>query len=138
VAPVIRVSSVAWGSAAAETGIDADAQQAFVFDEIETGIAAPKAQVARGRASGQTRAPRPRKGFPPHLERVEVVIEPEDLPDHAGKQKVLIGEDVSERLHVLPAKFHVTVTRRPKHAFKDADGVIRARATAHGPPPAGD
>ncbi|MFJ1293990.1 hypothetical protein ACEPPZ_18305 [Paracoccus yeei] len=28
-----------------------------------------------------------------HLERVEVVIEPEDLPEHAGRQKVLIGED---------------------------------------------
>jgi transposase len=47
---------------------DEEAQQAFVFEEIETGIAALKAQTGRGRASGETRAPRPRKGFPPHLE----------------------------------------------------------------------
>jgi transposase len=116
---------------AAGDGSDEAAQQAFVFEEIETGIAALKAQTGKGRASGEKRAPRPRKGFPPHLERVEVVIEPEDLPEHAGKQKVLIGEDVSERLDVIPAKFRVIVTRRPKYAFKDADGVIQALAPAH-------
>jgi transposase len=60
-----------------------------------------------------------------------VVIEPEDLPEHAGKQKVLIGEDVSERLDVIPAKFRVIVTRRPKYAFKGWDGVIQALAPAH-------
>ncbi|MDP3316858.1 MAG: IS66 family transposase, partial [Devosia sp.] len=88
---------------------DEDAQQAFVFEEIETGIAALRAQIGKGRSSDEKRSPRPRKGFPPHLERVEVVIEPEDLPEHAGKQKVLIGEDVSERLDVIPAKFRVIV-----------------------------
>jgi len=67
----------------AGTGADEEAQQSFVFEEIETGIAALKAQTGQGRASGEKRAPRPRKGFPPHLERVEVVIEPEDLPEHA-------------------------------------------------------
>lgn len=70
------------------------------------------------------RPPRLRKGFAPHLERIEVVIEPDELPEHAGKQKVLIGEDVSERLDVVPAKFRVIVTRRPKYAFKNEDGVI--------------
>ena len=115
----------------AGTGADEEAQQSFVFEEIETGIAALKAQTGQGRASGEKRAPRPRKGFPPHLERVEVVIEPEDLPEHAGREKVLIGEDVSERLDVIPARFRVIVTRRPKYAFKDAGGVIQALAPAH-------
>jgi len=110
---------------------DEDAQQAFVFEEIETGISALRAQVGTGRSSDEKRPPRVRKGFPPHLERVEVVIEPEDLPEHAGKQKVLIGEDVSERLDVIPAKFRVIVTRRPKYAFKGWDGVIQALAPAH-------
>ena len=108
-----------------------DAQQAFVFEEIETGISALRAQVGKDRSSNEKRASRPRKGFPPHLERVEVVIEPEELPEHAGKQKVLIGEDTSERLDVTPAKFRVIVTRRPKYAFKDAKGVIQALAPAH-------
>jgi transposase len=110
---------------------DADAQQAFVFEEIETGIAALRAQVGKDRISDQKRPPRPRKALPPHLERVEVVIEPEDLPEHVGKQKVLIGEDVSERLDVIPAKFRVIVTRRPKYAFKGWEGVIQALAPAH-------
>lgn len=109
-------------------GADEEAQHAFVFEEIETGIAVLKAQTGQDRASGEKRAPRPRKGFPPHLERVEVVIEPEVQPEHAGKQKVLIGEDISERLDVTPARFCVIVTRRPKYAFNGADGVIQARA----------
>lgn len=50
---------------------------------------------------------------------------------NAGKQKVLIGEDVSERLDVVPAMFRVIVTPRPKYAFKNADGVIQAPALAH-------
>ncbi|MEY9719080.1 transposase [Sinorhizobium fredii] len=109
-----------------------DEQQAFVFEEIETGIAAIRAQVSKGgeRPDGK-RPPRPRKGFALHLERVEVVVEPEDRPEHAGKRKVLIGEDVSERLDVVPAKFRVIVTRRPKYAFKNEDGVIQAPAPAH-------
>jgi transposase len=111
--------------------VDEDAQQAFIFEEIETGLAALRAQVGKGRAADAKRPPRARKGLPPHLERVEVVIEPEDLPEHAGKQKVLIGEDVSERLDVIPARFRVIVTRRPKYAFKGWDGVIQALAPAH-------
>ncbi len=110
-------------------GID-DKQQAFVFEEIETGIAAIRAKVNKGAADTEKRPPRPRKGFAPHLERVEVVIEPDELPEHVGKQKVLIGEDVSERLDVVPAKFRVIVTHRPKYAFKNEDGVIQAAAPA--------
>ncbi|MEY4891144.1 MAG: hypothetical protein RIQ75_2274 [Pseudomonadota bacterium] len=110
---------------------DTDAQQAFAFEEIETGIAALRVQFGKDRISDQKRSPRPRKALPLHLERVEVVIEPEDLPEHAGKRKVLIGEDVSERLDVIPARFRVIVTRRPKYAFKGWEGVIQALAPAH-------
>ena len=90
-----------------------------------------RAQAGKVPDPSAKRPPRPRKGFPPHLERVEVVLEPEELPEHVGKQKVLIGEDVSERLDVIPAKFRVIVTRRPKYAFKDYEGVIQALAPAH-------
>jgi transposase len=94
-----------------------------VFEEIETGIAAIKALVGKGRSTDAAkRAPRPRKGFAPHLERIHVVIEPDELPEHAGKLKVLIGEDTSERLDVIPPKFRVIVTHRPKYAFKNEDG----------------
>ncbi|PLU24653.1 hypothetical protein BMJ29_02325 [Sinorhizobium medicae] len=45
--------------------------------------------------------------------------------------KVLIGEDRSERLDVVPPKFRVIVTRRPKYAFRGSDGVVQALAPAH-------
>ena len=108
-----------------------DEQHAFVFDEIETGIAAIKAELKRPVEDKPTRAPRPRKGFAAHLERVEVVIEPETPAGCEGLTKVLIGEDVSERLDVTPAKFRVIVTRRPKYAYRGRDGVIQAPAPAH-------
>lgn len=37
----------------------------------------------------------------------------------------------SERLDVVPATFRVIVTRRPKYAFRNEDGVVQARAPAH-------
>jgi transposase len=107
-------------------------QSAFVFDEIETGIAAIQAELDKRPGPDKAkRAVCPRKGFAAHLERVEIVIEPDALPEDEGKQKILIGEDVSERLDVTPAKFRVIVTRRPKYAFKNEDGVIQAPARAH-------
>jgi len=109
-----------------------DEQSAFVFDEIQTGLAAVQAELERRQGPDRAkRAARPRKGFPPHLERVEIIIEPDAPPENAGKQKILIGEDVSERLDVVAARFRVIVTRRPKYAFKNEDGVIQASAPAH-------
>src|SRR6478752_6590810 len=79
-----------------------DEQIDFVFDEIETGV-----------------------------EGIEQVIEPEVPPGCEDLEKVLIGEDVSERLDVTAAKFRVLVTRRPKYAYRGRDGVIQAPAPPH-------
>ena len=106
-------------------------QHAFVFDEIETGMAAIEAELESAVQDKPKRAPRPRKGFAAHLERVEIVIEPEIPAGCEGLEKVLIGEDVSERLDVMPAKFRVIVTRRPKYAYRNRDGVIQAPAPPH-------
>ena len=107
-------------------------QQNFVFDEIETGLAAIKAELDKPKSKAEgSRPPRPRKGFAAHLERVEVVIEPEDPPGCEGLERVRIGEDVSERLDVTPAKFRVIVTRRPKYAYRGRDGVIQAPTPVH-------
>jgi len=109
-----------------------DEQYAFVFDEIEIGLAEIQAGLDKARGSSKAkRLARPRKGFAPHLERIEVVIEPEDVPGREGQDKVLIGEDISERLDVTPTKFRVIVTRRPKYAYRgDDDRVIQAPAPA--------
>lgn len=72
------------GKKSEKLGPDADEQQSFVFEEIETGIAAVQALVDKGRdpATKPRRYPRPQKGFAAHLERVEVVIEPEIPAEH--------------------------------------------------------
>ena len=108
-----------------------DEQIDFVFDEIETGVAAIDAELETAAKDKPKRAPRPRKGFAPHLERIEQVIEPEVPPGCEDLEKVLIGEDVSERLDVTAAKFRVLVTRRPKYAYRGRDGVIQAPAPPH-------
>jgi transposase len=108
-----------------------DEQHAFVFDEIKTGMAAVEAEIESATQVKPQRAPRPRKGFAIHLERVEIIIEPDIPAGCEGLEKVLIGEDMSERLDVMPAKFRVIVTRRPKYAYRNRDGVIQAPAPPH-------
>ncbi len=106
-------------------------QYALVFDEIATGVAAIRAQLAKAaEPSKNPRTPCPRKSFARHLERVEIVIEPEVPAGCDGLERVLIGEDVSERLDVTPAKFRVIVTRRPRYVYKGWDGVAQAAAPA--------
>lgn len=108
-----------------------DEQAFFAFEEVETGLSAIQSELDHAVKDKPKRAPRPRKGFAAHLERIEEVVEPEIPADCAGLEKVLIGEDRSERLDVVPPKFRVIVTRRPKYAFRDRDGVVQALAPAH-------
>ena len=108
-----------------------DEQVSFAFEEVETGLSAIQSELDRAVSDKPKRAARPRKGFAAHLERIEEVIEPEIPADCADLEKVLIGEDRSERLDVVPPKFRVIVTRRPKYAFRGRDGVIQALAPAH-------
>ena len=64
-----------------------------------------------------------RGSLPKHLERVEVVIEPE-LACACGAERHVIGKDVNERLDIVPAQFRVIVTRRPKYACQSCEGGI--------------
>jgi transposase len=121
-----------YGKRSEKLGPDAVEQHSFVFEEIETGIAA--LQADHHKTTGAARSPalsRPRKGFAAHLERFEEVIEPEIPAEYLGLEKIRIGEDASERLDVIPARFRVIVTRRPKYAFRGIDGVIQAAAPNH-------
>ena len=113
-----------------KAGVLDSEQHAFVFEEIQTGLAEIQAPLEK-KAKAGSRPARPRKRFADHLERVEVVIEPSDPEGCEGLEKVLIGEDVNERLDVVPIKFRVIVTRRPKYAYRGRDGVFQAPAPAH-------
>jgi transposase len=57
------------------------------------------------------------------------VIAPEDVTYGCGSTRHIIGDDVSERLDIVPAQFRVLVTRRPKYACRSCEaGVIQAPA----------
>jgi transposase len=92
-----------------------------------------KAEAAMQRARGETpRKPKRNRGhLPSHLPRVERVIEPASTLCPCGcGEMAKIGEDVSERLDVIPAQFRVLVTRRPKYACRRCSQAV---AQAHTP-----
>ncbi|MGH0003866.1 IS66 family transposase [Pseudovibrio ascidiaceicola] len=106
----------------------------LALEDLETAIAATLAE-AESRPS-QTKPRKKRKtnrgNLPVHLPRIEVVIDPEDTTCSCGCACHVIGEDVSERLEVIPAQLRVIVTRRPKYACRACEeGVKQAPAPDH-------
>ena len=98
---------------------DIETAMAVVHAEDEA-IAPPKTAASKSRAG--------RGVLPKHLPRVEEIIAP-DLTCGCGAERHIIGEDVSERLDIVPAQFRVLVTRRPKYACRSCEaGVIQAPA----------
>jgi hypothetical protein len=94
-------------------------QLQLALEDLEQAIAEGEAEAERtDRAQRATHA-RQRRGnrgaLPKHLPRDEVVIEPDDQTcPCCGGEMHRIGEDVAERLDVIPAQFRVIVTRRPR------------------------
>ena len=101
------------------------AQYELELEDIETAIAQVGAETDADERTAPVRSPKPRQtnrgSLPRHLERVEVVIEPE-LSCACGAERHVIGEDISERLDIVPAQFRVIVTRRPKYACRSCEG----------------
>ena len=119
------------------------AQLELALEDLETAIAETQAQIAAVEekiAASATdperaapRAPRKARALPEHLPRVERVIEPESIACPCGcGDMVRIGEDKTERLDLIPARYQVIVTIRPKYACpKGRTGVVQAKAPAH-------
>jgi transposase len=112
---------------------DAD-QFDLALEDLETAMAVIHVEDEADAPVG-SRVTKPRAinrgSLPQHLPRVEEVIEPESLICGCGGCLHRIGEDVSERLDVVPAQFRVIVTRRPKYACRACtDGVVQAPAPA--------
>ena len=107
--------------------------------ELAQGVleaAQEKAEAALRAAKGTDAPRKPRRNrghLPPHLPRVERVIEPASILCPCGcGEMARIGEDVSERLDVIPARFRVLVTRRPKYACRRcSQGMAQAHAPEH-------
>ncbi len=119
------------------------AQLELALEDLETAIAETQAQIAavedRIAASATDpekvtrRAPRKARALPEGLPRVEQVIEPDSLVCPCGcGNMVRIGEDRTERLDYIPARYQVIVTVRPRYACpKGRAGVVQAKAPAH-------
>lgn len=96
----------------------------------------PDSPAASEAPAGRQRADRPRKtnrgSLPAHLERIEQVI---DIDDKAcpccGGTLHQIGEDVAERLDVVPITFRVLFTSRPRYGGRSCESaVVQAPAPA--------
>ncbi len=102
-------------------------------EQTEAGDAAAaesKSRAARSEAARRRR--RNRGALPAHLPRIETIVDIDDKTCPCCKGELhRIGEDVSERLDVIPARFRVLVTRRPKYACRACEeGVAQAPAPA--------
>ena len=109
-------------------------QYELALEDIETAMAVVHAEdeAVDPTPSRPARQRKTNRGsLPKHLPRIEEVIEPEETTCGCGTERHVIGEDVSERLDVIPAQFRVIVTRRPKYACRSCeDGIVQAPAPA--------
>jgi transposase len=104
---------------------DVEQSEAEAAAEAEAKSSATRAEGARKRRAN-------RGALPAHLPRIETVVDIESkvCPCCCGELH-RIGEDVSEKLDVVPAQFQVLVVRRPKYACRTCeDAVIQAPAPA--------
>jgi transposase len=104
-------------------------QLQLALEDIEQALAQSEAEAEQADATlkaSRTRQRRVNRGaLPRHLPREEIVIE----PDHqacpcCGGAMHQIGEDVAERLDVIPAQFRVIVTRRPKYGCRACESAV--------------
>jgi transposase len=102
-----------------------DVQAAFAVEDAK---AEKNNEIIKRDAIAKRRANRGH--LPAHLPREEIIVDP---PSKAcpccGGELHVIGEDRSERLDKVPAKYRVIVTRRPKYACRQcertgADGAV--------------
>jgi len=97
---------------------EAEQTEAGAAAEVEDKSAAARAVAAKKRRTN-------RGALPPHLPRIETIVDIQDKTCPCCKGQLhRIGEDVSERLDVVPAQFRVLVVRRPKYACRACEDVV--------------
>jgi transposase len=104
-------------------------QLPFAFEEIEATLAGNEAEAGKRSPGAREEADRRRRSgrgrLPAHLPRVEVVLAPEATARPCCQGPLVkIGTDAAERLDVIPARFRVVVTKRPKLACRTCSGVV--------------
>ena len=110
--------------------------ESLPIDQLELGLEEVQQVEAAGKAAADAADPARRSAIatkrranrgplPPHLPRIEQLIDVEDktCPACAGALH-RIGEDIAERLDIIPARFQVLVVRRPKYACRACQEVV--------------
>jgi transposase len=111
-----------------------DDQLQLALEDVEAALS--RAEAAIDASAGRRRSERPRKtnrgSLPAHLERIEQIVDVEDTAcPCCGGALHQIGEDVTERLDVVPTTFRVLVTRRPRYGCRSCENaVVQAPAPA--------
>jgi transposase len=111
-------------------------QMLLALEEVEQDEAGAAAETEAKSAAEREKATRKRRtnrgALPAHLPRIETIVDIDDKACPCCKGQLhRIGEDVSERLDIVPARFRVLVTRRPKYACRACeDRVVQAPAPA--------
>lgn len=112
-------------------------QQHLPFEDVEVAegmleAASEEVEKALGDRKKSPGKKKKNKGhLPAHLERIEQVIEPDSTQCPCGcGGMVRVGEDRDERLDVIPARFRVLVTVRPKYICRSCAGASHAQAPA--------
>jgi len=98
-----------------------DDQLELALEELDAALGRVKAGLdAASERAGMTRPRKINRGsLPAHLERIEQVIDVESRSCACcGGELHVIGEDVAERLDVMPTTFRVLVTRRPRYGCR--------------------
>ncbi|MCY1074964.1 IS66 family transposase [Archangium lansingense] len=101
--------------------------------------AAPAAPPADAPKKTPRRAPlRGAQALPAHLERREVLVQPaaeECVCPGCGEQRQPMGEEVSQRLELEPARFYVRVEKRPKLGCQRCKEGVAAAPAGEAPLP---
>lgn len=95
-------------------------------EQIEAeGLAREEAADPAKRAEWARKRRINRGSLPAHLPRLEQVVDIQDKTCPCCRRALhAIGEDVSQRLDIVPAQFRVIVTRRPKYACRTCEEVV--------------
>lgn len=103
--------------------LDEDQLQ-LAFEELDAALSGVKASLDAARKDAGTQAARKtnRGSLPKHLERIEQTVDIEDKTCACcGGDLHVIGEDVAERLDIVPAAFRVLVTKRPRYGCRSCE-----------------
>ena len=97
------------------------------LEDVETALG--QARAAREAVAPRSPSDQARKtnggSLPAHLERIEQIVDIDDKACPCCRGPLhQIGEDLAERLDVVPTTSRVLVTRRPRYGCRSCEGAI--------------